>query len=364
MNRFKHATDWRHYAHPRALLGVIAGVLGAVLAAHAGKPTPPPQPVPTSPPARAWHAFTGNGGVDVPASRLYLFGGAGEDWQAVPGDLWSYGAHADAWTLVVPSGTAKPGRRQWAALSCGNGACVTATGSNGVGLVNETWTYTQATNAWSQTGCRKSPCPSPRQMATMAFDPSQGNHVLFGGRGSSAGFDDTLTFSTATKSWTPRRPGLKPSERNRAAAVYVPGVGVVLHGGQEYAARKVFCDMFAWNGSDWAPVNFDARRPHPCLHTHSIAWDGQRLIVVGGYVNTSDGPSPTNWRFTFAADGRSGSWSTASSVTCQPIGGTDATIHPGAKMAFDIPTGTQVFFGGEENHDGAAVRYGNTVGCY
>jgi serine acetyltransferase len=39
-------------------------------------------------------------------------------------------------------------------------------------------------------------------------------------------------------------------------------------------------------------------------------------------------------------------------------------IHPGAKMAFDIPTGTQVFFGGEENHDGAAVRYGNTVGCY
>ena len=38
-------------------------------------------------------------------------------------------------------------------------------------------------------------------------------------------------------------------------------------------------------------------------------------------------------------------------------------IHPGAKMAYDIPTATRVFFGGEENIDGAAVRYGNTVEC-
>lgn len=365
MKRFNHATDWRHCAQPPALLSLLAGVFGAVLVAHAAKPTPPPPPsVPTSPPARAWHSFAGNGGVDVPSSRLYLFGGSSAGWYALPGDLWYYRAHSDAWTLVVPSGTAKPGRRQWAALSCGNGACVTATGSNGVGLVNETWTYTEATNAWSKADCKRSPCPSPRQMATMAFDPSQRNHVLFGGRGSSAGFDDTLTFSTATKTWTLKRPSLKPAERNRAAAVYVPGVGLVLHGGQEYSAQKVFCDMFAWNGSNWAPVSFDAGRPHPCLHTHSIAWDGERLIVVGGYVNTSDRPSTTSWRFTFAADGRSGSWSEASTVTCQPIGGTDAAIHPGAQMAFDIPTATQVYFGGEENHHGGVVRYGNTVECY
>jgi hypothetical protein len=34
-------------------------------------------------------------------------------------------------------------------------------------------------------------------------------------------------------------------------------------------------------------------------------------------------------------------------------------------MAYDIPTATRVWFGGEENVDGVgAVRYDNTVECY
>ena len=140
---------------------------------------------PTYPAARDWHAFTSNGGPTSAASRLYMYGGGGSDAKVVPADLWYYRAYYDQWTLVSPTSTTKPGSRQWEGLSCGAGACVMADGSNGVGLVNETWVYREATNAWTQANCgRTSPCPTARQMVTMAFDSQQGNHLLFGGRGS------------------------------------------------------------------------------------------------------------------------------------------------------------------------------------
>jgi hypothetical protein len=339
---------------------------GTTLFSVNAKPHDPP-PLPTYPADRAWHAFTSNGGTDVTASRLYMYGGSDSTPKVVPADLWYYGAYADKWTLVTPSSTAKPGNRAWEGLSCGAGACVMTGGNNGASLFNggETWVYNEATNAWIQAACRRSLCPSPRQMITMAFDPDRGNHLLFGGKGSQPpGLNDTWTFDTATLKWTVRQPTLKPSERNRAAAAHVPGVGVVMHGGQDYYGRAPLCDLFVWNGTNWRSIQFELNQPYPCLHTHSMAWDGQSLIVTGGYVDTSDTPNPTSWRFTFAADARSGVWSQASSGVCLPILGADATIHPGAKMAYDVPTATRVWFGGEANGTSGVIRYGNTVECY
>jgi hypothetical protein len=326
--------------------------------------TPPPPP--TYPAARAWHSFTSNGGSQVASPRLYMYGGGGSDWQAVPADLWFYGASAHTWTLVTPTGTAKPGPRQHTGLSCGAGFCVLAMGNNGVGLVDETWVYSEATNAWTQVSCgRRVLCPAPRQMVTMAFDPVRGNHLLFGGLYSwSTGYNDTLTFDPATLKWTARSPTFQPSERNRAAALHVPGVGIVMHGGQPASAQAALCDMYVWNGSDWARITFDVNQPRPCLHSHDMAWDGQGLVVTGGYVDTSDTPSPTNWRFTFAPDGRSGAWSQVSIGTCRPIDGTDGVIHPGARMAYDDQAKTRVYFGGEMNGPNGVIRYGNTVECY
>jgi hypothetical protein len=122
--------------------------------------------------------------------------------------------------------------------------------------------------------------------------------------------------------------------------------------------------MYAWNGADWAPLTFDGNQPHPCLHSHDMAWDGAGLVLAGGYVDTSDTPSPTNWRFTFAPDGRSGEWSQVSIGTCQPTDGTDGVIHPGARMAYDARAAKRVYFGGEMNGPDGVIRYGNTVECY
>jgi hypothetical protein len=338
---------------------------GTTLFSVKPRPGNPPVELPTYPAARAWHSFTSNGGSTVASPRLYMYGGSGSDWSVVPADLWFYSAGAHTWTLVTPGGTAKPGPRQWTGLSCGAGTCVLATGSNGVGLVDETWVYSEANNAWTQATCgKRSPCPSVRQMVMMAFDPERGNHLLFGGKGPTAGLNDTQTFDPVTLKWRVRTPLLKPSERNRAAAVHVPGTGVVMHGGQPGRAGTVYCDLFAWNGTDWARIEYEVNQPHPCLHSHDMAWDGQGLVVTGGYMDTNDTPSPTSWRFVFAADRRSGAWSQTTAGNCQPIDATDAEIHPGARMAYDAQAMIRVYFGGEMNSATGVIRYGNTVECY
>ena len=329
--------------------------------------------VPIYPQDRAWHTFTSNREAGATTSQLYLYGGGGDDWQAVPADLWSYSAYAHGWARIVPTGTSKPGARQHHAFSCGRGKCLLAAGNNGVGLVGNsgtdqtTWLFDETTKAWAQVACRKSgTCLSARQMATTAFDPDRGTHLLFGGLASysSPGLNDTLTFDPATLKWTAWSPAFKPSERNRAAALHVPGIGIVMHGGQPRNAMQALCDMYAWNGSNWRRIGYDSAQPYPCLHSHSLAWDGSSLVVGAGYGDTSDTPNPTHWRFTFASNGLSGTWTQISSGTCRSTSGADVEIHPGARMAYDVAAKARVYFGGEVNTDAGAVRFGNTVECY
>jgi hypothetical protein len=329
----------------------------ALVPSHAGSPgkPPPSPPPPATPPGRAWHGFTGNGATLPAQSWLYLYGGADSQPKALS-DLWYYRLDTGTWTYVVPSGRSKPGQRQNLGWSCGGGGCLLAYGSNGVGLTADAWYYSQGTNAWAQVSCLRSPCPSARQMVTTAYDPS-GAHLLFGGRGQNGGLDDTWTFDPKAMTWKLQaRQADWPKERNRAGAAYVPGAGVVLLGGQDYRGTAVLCDMFVWQGATWTPRNVAGA---PCLHSHSMAWDDakQRLVVTGGYVDTSDTGNTVTYYLAFKA-GVPGKWSAdPDSAGCY------ATLHAGARMALDLPSGKKVFFGGEKNVDGSVVRYGDTTIC-
>jgi hypothetical protein len=318
------------------------------------------EPLPTYPRERAWHAFS-SGNTD---GRLYMFGGSGSDWLVGPPYLWAYDVAVHAWSLVTPTGTSQPGGRQHLSLACGGDQCVMAMGNNGGNLLNETWLFDRGDNTWKMLTCgRRVTCPSARQMATMAFDAATGTYLLFGGMGSGVGLNDTFTLDTGALAWTARSPVFRPSERNRAAALHVAGVGVLMHGGQPYRASAPLCDMYAWNGSNWAQITFDTGQPYPCLHSHSAAWDGQGVVIAGGYVDTSDTPNVTQWRFTFNPDGRSGQWSQLATPVCSAVLGVDSQIHPGARMARDPVTATQVWFGGEVNTAEGVVRFDNTVEC-
>lgn len=314
-------------------------------------PPPPPPPAPGTPPGRYWHAFAGNGS-DVPdAARLYLFGGSGGadlDWQILA-DLWYYRADQGLWYLV-PTGTNAPARRQHMGFSCGAGQCVVTHGTNGVTL-KDTWIYSEGSGAWSEVNCRRYPCPAARMMPTMAYDPSRAYHVLFGGLPpntvASSSLADTWTFAGGR--WTVRTPPTVPHRRDRAAAAFAPAAGsrVVMHGGQFDDLRGgVLCDMYAWSGTNWVAINMT--NTGPCLHSHSMAWDGGKLVVTGGYVDTSDTPNARVFHFTFSSP-TSGYWSQDSGsafATCA------AGADPGARAAHDAASGQIAFFGGLYNIKG------------
>lgn len=349
---------------------------GTTLFKVTAKPNPnePPPPAPTYPPARHWQAFTSNGGTTAATSRLYMFGGAGGaqlEWQDLD-DLWVYtdaGASGAKWTLVPPASTA-PGPRHHVAWSCGDGYCVM---SGGVPRYDETWVFSESSTSWTQLNCsRRAACPTRRYTATMAYDPAARRHVLFGGSYNASSLGDTWSFSTGTMKWTNHGSSSSVAPRYWAAAAFVPSVGhAVLFGGFDPYAG-LFGDMHFWEGSIWVPVAQivdGTMAAVPTLMNHSMAWDpvGNRLIVTGGLKDRNDTPNTDTYYVTFASqgDGWLATWTLASGIGCQSTAGSsDSTIYPQARMAFDIPSGAQVSFGGVENvPDVGAYAYDNTVEC-
>lgn len=337
------------------IVWLLASLAMAAVEAR-GKPSRPPQePPPLTPPARTWHGFASNGATSSDSSRLLLFGGSGADYRALD-DLWYYRADNAAWTFVTPAGRSKPGPRQWMGWSCGGGSCVLVNGSNGVGLVAETWVYAESTRTWTAVSCRRFACPSARQMVTTAYDASARVHMLFGGRGGYASLGDTWTFDAGTRLW--RSLGTQaggPSARDRAAATHVPGIGVVMHGGQSFP--NVLCDAFVWAGNEWRPF---LPGGSPCLHSHSMAWDGgrQRLTVTGGYTDTADTANSKAYHLQFRDGIPDGTW-----IEDPDSAGCYAAVKHGARMGLDSPAGQKVFFGGEDNFPEGALRYGDTSVC-
>ena len=317
-----------------------------------------------TPAGRYWHSATSNGGTTAATSRVYVFGGTGgiQSNYSYFNDLWYYQVDKFAWTLA-PTGRAIPTGRGHIAWSCGGGRCIVFGGTNGVSKLNETWSYTEATGTWTKATCgRKSPCPSARVMSTMAYDPTRGYHVLFGGRGSGdTTLTDTHTFGGTA--WTTRAAATVPPARRSASAVFVPthvsnGTTVsmnrvVLFGGQKQGVSTL-CDMYSWSGNDW--VKITATNQGPCVHSASMAWDttsavSPRLLVANGLVDVHDTRNTDVWYFTFSST-TSGTWALASPSPCAP--------RRDAMGAFDLPSKKMVFFGGG---DSATNSFNDTLVC-
>ena len=337
-----------------------------------------PNSTPTYPPGRFYHAFASNGGSTSATSRLYMFGGAANWSGADLGDLWSYanaGSTGAAWTFI-PGGTSAPSVRHLMGWSCGGGKCVMVNGWRGSSWIKETWVFNESTQTWSQASCgRRVLCPSYRAGPAMAYDPSHAVHVLFGGEGDGDPMllADTLLFNAGTKTWKQVSGGVVPPAREAAAAVYVPGVGVVMFGGWgNPCCVTTLNDMYVWNGTAWAPVAStvvsDQPRDVPMLALASMAWDSVRsaMIVTGGFLTAWHTPNEETWRVTFANTGGAwrSTWTLATGIGCHSAAGSppDPVVHPGARMAFDPVAGVQVSFGGEAEQ--GASSYANTVECW
>jgi len=120
--------------------------------------------------------------------------------------------------------------------------------------------------------------------------------------------------------------------------------------------------MHAWKDSAWAALTAATGiQEAPCLHSHSMAWDAseQQLVVTGGYADPNDTPNTLRYYLPFS-NGVAGAWSVDGDASGCIY---SSSRHAGARMAFDVPTGRSVFFGGEANVAGSVVRYGDTTVC-
>jgi hypothetical protein len=243
--------------------------------------------------------------------------------------------------------------------------------------VKETWIFSESTETWSQISCgRRVLCPSERAFPAMAYDPSRGVHVLFGGEDLNTYqmLADTLLFNAATTKWQQVSGGAVPPARELAAAVFVPDVGVVMFGGAgNPCCTTVLSDMHIWDGATWlavaSTVSADPSRPVPGMWGHSMAWDAARnvVIVTGGLVTSWGKPSNETWYVTLSRSvtgAWQAAWALASGIGCQATAGStpDPVVHAGARMARDPVAGVQVSFGGFDPDD-VSTLYGNTVEC-
>ena len=196
----------------------------------------------------------------------------------------------------------------------------------------------------------------------MAYDPTRGYHVLYGGVGSG---DTTLTDTLHL--WRHRLDSTRCGDGSSGPALglrslraharlrgtTVPMNRVVLFGGQKQAASTL-CDLYSWSGNDWVKIN--ATNQGPCVHSASMAWDTRsaaspRLIVANGFVDVNDTHNIDVWYFTFNS-ATSGTWTPASPSPCAP--------RREAMGALDLPSKKMVFFGGSS---APANSFNDTLVC-
>lgn len=200
-------------------------------------------------------------------------------------------------------------------------------GYDGSTALNDTWTWDGTT--WTQQHPAAS--PSGRVSAALAPDPS-GNLVLFGGTNLLGNYyADTWTWNGTT--WTLSKPPSAPAARAYAAMAYDPTTGNdVLFGG--YASSN-FGDTWTWNGTAWTELT-PASSPSARAAT-SMAYDPttQSVVLFGG---TTYGTAGNYYADTWTWDGTT--WTDTN--TTGPSG------RYGASMDYDGSNRTVVLFGGSD----------------
>ena len=157
--------------------------------------------------------------------------------------------------------------------------------------------------------------PAAREDHTWTIAPDGATAYRFGGRDGATVFDDLWAYSLATDAWTAVTPsGEMPSARFGHNAVWAPGIGLVVFGGQGEAG--FFGDLWAYDpaANAWRSLPANGAAPVPRYGScGSIGPDG-RLWISHGF--TSDGRRFADTR---AYDFPTGDWTDETPVGDAPI---------------------------------------------
>jgi hypothetical protein len=134
--------------------------------------------------------------------------------------------------------------------------------------------------------------PSARYLAAMAYDAGRDDFVMFGGQTDKGTSGETWLlkkrieqYNVQTYRWMQVRPVHSPPPRRGAAIAYDPSHGVVLmYGGliPDSAEGRVASDTWAWNGVDWTELASDSQ-PGPRDDAAMVS-AGDEVLLFGGHV--------------------------------------------------------------------------------
>jgi hypothetical protein len=214
---------------------------------------------------------------------------------------------------------------------------ITQTGTSG--FRNDTWIWSGTT--WTELSPPSS--PSLRYGASMVYDATMGEVVLFGGYDGSVGSNvylgDTWTWNGTV--WTVLSPATSPPGRVDASMAYDGATGtILLYGG--LGPHGDFADTWSWNGATWTRLS-PAKNPGTLGDASPMTYDpATHLIVfVAGARETDDRQTPAD---DYVA--ATWTWTGTNWVELDPKKSPPARDY--GTMAYDSQNGTVVLFGGDD----------------
>jgi hypothetical protein len=255
---------------------------------------------------------------DAATQSTVLFGG-GNGGVSPPvrnADTWVW---TGKWSQQFPSASPLP--RQGAAMAYdpSTGTVVLFGGGTSDNTpLNDTWTWDGVT--WTQQFPPVSPPAREIDTQGMAYDAVTGTVVLFGGANDKGGvLDDTWEWDGKVRTWTQRFPASSPSARKTVLAFDAARGDIVLFGGDN-GGNDIYADTWTWNGENWTQ-QFPASAPS-ARTLYMMAYDPSlgEIVLFGGTVQPPQGLNDTwtwdgsTWTQKLVATSPGGRWSAAFDV--------------------------------------------------
>ncbi|GAC1332820.1 MAG: hypothetical protein NVSMB17_12410 [Candidatus Dormibacteria bacterium] len=183
---------------------------------------------------------------------------------------------------------------------------------------------------WTQ--ARPASAPSPRFGTASTYDSVRHQVVVFGGYDFRTGFHETWTWDGST--WTKHTPVTSPPDLAYAGMAFNPTTGTaILFGGtpQNYTPAR---DTWSWDGTNWTRLT-PAASPSPRF-SFGMAYDSalSKVVLFGGDGgNTRGNHLNDTWTF----DGST--WAMVAT-------GESPAVRYSPAMTYDAARGTILMFGG------------------
>lgn len=247
-----------------------------------------------------------------------------------------FGAALAAQWAPVP-GTVAPPAQTGPAMTCDLIRGEILLHGTGSGLLDETWIY--RSGSWAQVTTPT--VPSRRRQHGMVFELATGRMLLYGGNGGGASsqpcLDDTWVFDGSD--WTNLQPASSPGGRARFGMAYDFGrLRAVLYGGTPNVfSPTVLGDTWEFDGVDWHQVATPGTSTAGARERMAMCYmaSQQRTILFGGWDPTLVVPTyDDTWTF----DGVT--WTQVAVTGPRPLPRVDA------QLVDDLSRGVVVLSGG------------------